>query len=74
MKPTDKQIAANRGNAGKSTGPVTSAGKAIAARNALKHGLLAKEIVIDAGEGAESQEQSDGVLLALRKQCDPQGP
>jgi hypothetical protein len=74
MEPTDKQIAANRRNAGKSTGPVTPAGKEIAARNALKHGLLAKEIVIDAGEGAESQEEFDAVLLDLKDQCDPQGP
>jgi len=73
MKPTDKQIIANRGNAGKSTGPVTPSGKAIASRNALKHGLLAKEIVINAGEGAESQEQFDALLADLKDQFDPQG-
>ena len=43
MKPTDKQIIANRGNADKSTGPVTPSGKAIASRNALKHGLQVKK-------------------------------
>lgn len=74
MKTTDKQIAANHRNAAQSAGPVTPSGKAIASRNALKHGLLAKEIVIDAGEGAESQEQFDAVLLDLKNQCDPQGP
>lgn len=73
MKTTDKQIIANRGNADKSTGPVTPSGKAIASRNALKHGLLAKEIVINAGEGAESQEEFDAVLLDLKDQLDPQG-
>ena len=50
LKTTDKQFAANQCNAGKSTGPTTLAGKAKAARNALKHGLLAQEIVIDHGE------------------------
>jgi hypothetical protein len=74
MKTTEKQIAANRRNAAQSTGPVTPSGKAIAARNSLKHGLLAREIVIDGGEGQESQEQFDALLLDLTNQFDPQGP
>ena len=74
MKPTDKQIAANRRNAAKSTGPITPAGKAIAAHSSLKHGLLAQEIVVDAGEDAESQEQFDALLTDLKDQFEPQGP
>jgi hypothetical protein len=74
MKTTDKQIAANRRNAAHSTGPVTPSGKAIASHNALKHGLLAQEILVDAGEGAENQEEFDAVLLDLKDQFDPQGP
>jgi hypothetical protein len=73
MKTTEKEIAANRLNAAKSTGPVSPSGKAIAARNSLKHGLLAQEIVVDAGEGAESQEQFDALLLALLDQFAPVG-
>ena len=65
MKSTDKQIAANRRNAAHSTGPRTESGKAIACRNSLKHGLLASEIVIDAGEGAESQAEFNAVLSDL---------
>ena len=74
MKATNKQIAANRKNAAKSTGPTTESGKAIAARNSLKHGLLAKEIVISVGEGAESQEQFDALLAGLYTQFTPLGP
>ncbi len=40
------QITANRRNAAKSTGPKTTQGKAIVARNAIKHGLLARQNVI----------------------------
>lgn len=47
------QIAANRLNAQKSTGPRTPEGKAASARNALKHGLCARKLVIDEEEGPE---------------------
>jgi hypothetical protein len=36
---TEKQIAANRVNAKKSTGPKTAAGRFMSSRNALRHGL-----------------------------------
>jgi hypothetical protein len=37
--PTEKQIAANRANAKKSTGPKTAVGKLRSSRNAYRHGL-----------------------------------
>lgn len=43
----DKQIAANRANAKQSTGPKTKAGKAQSRKNAWKHGLTAKALVIN---------------------------
>jgi hypothetical protein len=70
---TKKQILANRLNAAKSKGPTTEDGKAIASRNSLKHGLLAKEIVVKSGEGAESQEEFDVILSDLKEQFAPQG-
>jgi hypothetical protein len=47
---TDKQIAANRENARKSTGPASLAAKARVRYNALKHGLAARHAVLVPGE------------------------
>ena len=52
-----KQIAANRRNATRSTGPVTAQGKARASRNARRHGLSvpvyrASAVAADIGEFA----------------------
>ena len=49
---SEKQIAANRANARRSTGPNTSAGKARSRMNAWKHGLTAEKVVIP-GEDAQ---------------------
>ena len=49
---TDKQIAANRRNAMKSTGPKTEEGKLRARQNAFRHGLTA-ETVVTALENAD---------------------
>ena len=43
---TRKQVAANRRNAQKSTGPQSAAGKAQVSRNAVKHGLTSRRWVL----------------------------
>jgi hypothetical protein len=43
---TPNQLAANRQNAMKSTGPKTPEGKAVVALNPIKHGLLSKEVLL----------------------------
>ena len=44
--PSQKQLAANRRNARRSTGPKSPEGKSASARNAITHGLLARDPVI----------------------------
>ena len=51
--PSDKQIAANRRNSRKSTGPKSSAGKAASSMNALKTGLYAKAQVLPTEKAAD---------------------
>jgi len=51
--PTTAQILANRRNALRSTGPRSPEGKALVARNPIKHGLLARQDVISSESQAE---------------------
>lgn len=44
--PSEKQLLANRKNAQKSTGPKSLEGKALVSQNALKHGILSKELIL----------------------------
>jgi hypothetical protein len=59
------QIEANRLNARKSTGPRTPEGKERASRNALKHGLLAREAVIQGEDPQEYELHRDEMLGEL---------
>ena len=63
------QIAANRANAQRSSGPRTDAGKAKTRQNALRHGLCAGiPMMTD-----ESSEQMDSLLDMLREEHEPVG-
>ncbi len=72
MTVSEKQLKANRKNA-KKAGVKTAEGKAIVKYNALKHGLLAKEVVITIGEGAEDPEEFNSLLADLKTQLAPAG-
>ncbi len=67
---TEAQVAANRANAQKSTGPRTPEGKEKASQNAVTHGLFAREGVIR-GEDGEELEMHREMLL---DQLLPVGP
>jgi hypothetical protein len=66
---TTTQIQANRENAQKSTGPKSVEGKAISAKNAVKHGLFAVETVIK----GENREDFNLFRQKLLEEFDPDG-
>jgi hypothetical protein len=68
------QLAANRANAKKSTGPRTAQGKARSARNALKHGLLARHLVLHDGDPLEVPQEFRILLHGLIDAYRPQTP
>lgn len=66
---SEKQVAANRCNALRSTGPRTPGGKRASKLNALKHGLRANEVIIPGQEDpAEFREFVQGFYDDLRPQ------
>jgi len=67
---TQKQIEANRRNTRSSTGPKSRAGKAESKMNAMKHGLLAADLVVRGEDPVEFA----GVLENLVDELQPQGP
>lgn len=73
MPTSEKQLAANRKNAQKSTGPRTTAGKAKSARNAVTHGLYAESAVIDSPYLKESPEEYDQLHQGLIDELNPHG-
>ena len=70
---SSKKAEVNRRNALKSTGPKTNQGKRKSRWNALRHGLLAKEVVIRSGERKENPAEFKAVLAELGKSLEPRG-
>jgi hypothetical protein len=66
---SQKQIRANRRNAQRSSGPKTTQGRSISRMNALKHGLLAEQVVIP----GEDFEELDTLRRNLDAEFEPQG-
>ena len=67
---TPAQIAANRLNAQKSTGPRSDEGKAVSRFNALKHAATARSLIIP----GEDEAALDELSAAYHEQFQPVGP
>lgn len=68
MSTSQNRIEANRRNAQFSTGPRSEDGKARVGRNAIKHGLLSDQVVLDWENAAVFEEFRQGLLDDLRPQ------
>jgi len=68
MDTTQKQIEANKQNAQQSTGPKTDEGKAVSKYNAIKHGLLSKEVLLE----GEDEKNLIEIGKRLRTDLEPQ--
>jgi hypothetical protein len=73
-KPTSAQIEANRRNAQLSTGPKTSEGKAASSMNAVKYGILARQLIVQGEYVQESPEEFQSFWTEHHEQLAPVGP
>jgi hypothetical protein len=69
-----QQIQANRLNAQKSTGPKTAQGKAAMRLNALKHGILARQVVVQGYKIVESSREFKTLFGEYHEHLAPVGP
>lgn len=65
MSALSARTQANRLNAEHSTGPTSEEGKAASSRNAIKHGLFCKDLLLDGDDPAEFAALKDGLLRRL---------
>jgi hypothetical protein len=71
---SSKQLAANRRNAQKSTGPRTPAGRAVSKLNALKHGILSQAVLVRGLNLRESSRELCALHERFRQELNPVGP
>lgn len=70
---TQKQIETNQKNSLFSTGASTEEGKSIISKNAIKHGIFAKDLIISCGEGKENSEEYQELFDNLIRDLNPDG-
>jgi hypothetical protein len=70
---TKKQIEANQENALRSTGAVTQEGKVIVSRNAIKHGIFARDLMLKTEVYQENEDEYRELLHGLVDSLMPQG-
>jgi hypothetical protein len=62
---TEKQIIANKQNAQLATGPKTTSGKEIVSKNAIKHGIFTKDLIVSSEVENESENEYQDILNNL---------
>ena len=67
---SQERIIANRANALKSTGPKTSGGKAASKMNAVKHGILSREVLV----AGEDEQELNALQEWFQEDLQPVGP
>jgi len=67
---SENQITANRTNAQKSTGPKSSEGKAASKMNAVKHGILSREVLV----AGEDHQELTALQEWFQEDLQPVGP
>jgi hypothetical protein len=70
---TNKQTKANQNNALLSTGPKSDEGKSIVSKNAIKHGIFTRDLIISKGDGKEDEKEYRELLGNLIDNLNPQG-
>ncbi len=73
-KMTPEQLDANRRNAEKSTGAKTPEGRAVSKMNALKHGILSKEVLVRGLNINESSRDLNALHERFWQDLNPVGP
>lgn len=63
--PTEKQIIANKQNAQLATGPKTTSGKEVVSKNAIKHGIFTKDLIVSSEIEKESVDEYQSILNNL---------
>jgi hypothetical protein len=71
---SSKQLDANRHNAQKSTGPKTPEGRAVSKMNALKHGILSKQVLVRGLNINESSRDLNALHERFWQDLNPVGP
>ena len=69
-----KQIAANRRNAMKSTGPRTARGREASRMNAFKHGILSRQVLVQGRVLQEDEAELEALHRRFWEQFQPEGP
>lgn len=71
---TEKQLAANRRNALRSTGPRTARGREVSKMNALKHGILSRQVLVEGQHYQEDRTELEALHQRFWDDLQPEGP